>query len=197
MAPYTAIQPRLLAINLPNSHIFKIDLPENEDPTAREPEKDDLHLIRGRRLGVEVRSDPSIRNVTQLHGDTPTLGFPRADFFYIDGSQTYECVKSDTQRAMSVSDAKTIVGHDCEASHPGVTKWLSEMVDRYHPVRRIAGTILAVLFRVARVFRWAFWAVVPNKGAVPRYGKESQSERVESVHRADPIGWTRLIEVSW
>jgi hypothetical protein len=75
------------------------------------------------------------------------MEFPSADFFYIDGSHTYEYVKNDTQRAMSISEAKTIVWHDCDASHPGVTKWLREMVDRGHPVSRIAGTNLAVLYR--------------------------------------------------
>jgi hypothetical protein len=138
---------RLLAINLPNSHIYTIDLPENEDPTAGGLEKDDLHLIRSRRLGAEFRSDPSIRNVTQLLGDTATMEFPSAEFFYIDGSHTYEYVKNDTQRAMSISEAKTIIWHDCDVSHPGVTKWLCEMVDAGCPVRRIIGTNLAVLYR--------------------------------------------------
>jgi len=138
---------RLLAINLPESHIYTVDLPEDVDPGASGMKKDDLHLIRGRRLGAEFRSDSSIRNVTQLLGDTAIMDFPAAEMFYIDGSHTYEYVKNDTQKAMSFSEAKTIVWHDCDRTHPGVIRWLREMVEQGQPVRRIADTNLAVLYR--------------------------------------------------
>lgn len=137
---------RLLAMNLPHAQIHTIDLPEDPD-LAGGLRKDDFHLIGGRRLGEEYRADPSIRNVTQHLGDTATLPFPPAELFYIDGSHTYEYVKNDTQKAMAFSDAKTFLWHDCDTSHPGVTRWLREMIDAGHPVRRITGTNLAVLYR--------------------------------------------------
>lgn len=138
---------RLLAINLPDSQVYTVDLPENADPYTTGMEKDDFHLIRGRRLGEQFRSDPSIGNITQLLGDTATMTFPKAEFVYIDGSHTYEYVKNDTAKALDESEAKTLVWHDCDGSHTGVTRWLREMVDRGYPVRRVANTNLAVLYR--------------------------------------------------
>ena len=138
---------RLLAINLPNAQINTIDLPEEPDLDQSPLPKDDFHLIRGRRLGQEFRSDSSIRNVTQLLGDTAAMPFPKAELFYIDGSHTYEYVKNDTLKAMAIDEAKTIVWHDCDQYHPGVTRWLREMVDMGNPVKRIKDTNLAVLYR--------------------------------------------------
>jgi len=138
---------RLLALNLPNAQINTIDLPEELDLGHSPLPKDDFHLIRGRRLGQEFRSDSSIRNVTQLLGDTATMPFPKAELFYIDGSHTYEYVKNDTLKAMAFDEAKTIVWHDCDQSHPGVTRWLREMVDMGNPVKRIKDTNVAVLYR--------------------------------------------------
>lgn len=138
---------RLLAINLPQSQIHTIDLPDDPDLTTGGMRKDDFHLVRARRLGQEYRSDRSINNVTQHVGDTATLPFPPADLFYIDGSHTYEYVKNDTEKAMGSSEAKTIIWHDCDGSHPGVTRWLREMIDNGYPVCRITGTNVAVLFR--------------------------------------------------
>jgi hypothetical protein len=136
---------RLLALNLPNAQIDTIDLPPDPTMAAGTLPKDDFHLIIGRRLGEEYRSDPSITNVTQHLGDTAMLPFPDAEFFFIDGSHTYEYVKNDTEKALAKSAVKTIVWHDCDANHPGVTKSLRELTDRGLPVKRILGTNLAVL----------------------------------------------------
>lgn len=138
---------RLLAVNLPRAQVFTIDLPEEPELGSAEAlPKDDLHLIRSRRLGEEFRSDPSIRNVTQLVGDTATIEFPCAELYYIDGSHTYEYARNDTEKALAAG-ARTVLWHDCDGNHPGVTRWLREMVDHGHPVRRIEETNLALLDR--------------------------------------------------
>jgi Methyltransferase domain len=136
---------RLLAINLPDATINTIDLPPDPNLNQSPLPADDFHLILSRRLGEMFVSDPSITNVTQLLGDTATMQFPEADLFYIDGSHTYEYVKNDTQKALASSKTKTIIWHDCDDSHPGVTRWLREMADNGLPVKRIRDTNLAVL----------------------------------------------------
>jgi hypothetical protein len=137
---------RLLALNFPTSQIHTIDLPADPNLASGTLPKDDFHLIKGRRLGEEFRSDPSINNVTQHLGDTAILPFPDAELFFIDGSHTYEYVKNDTEKAMVTGRAKTLIWHDCDSTHPGVTRWLRELAERGLPVRRIVGTSLAVLF---------------------------------------------------
>jgi hypothetical protein len=148
---------RLLALNLPSSTIHTIDLPEGFDPGSNPSSmpKDDLHLIASRRVGIAYRSDPSITNVVQHFGDTATWDFREArdaTFYYIDGAHTYEYARSDTERALAAAAGRdaTFLWHDCDRDHPGVVHRLKEMAEEGHPVRRIAGTNLAIMDRPAR-----------------------------------------------
>jgi hypothetical protein len=112
--------------------------------------KDDFHLITSRRVGVEYRSDPSISNVVQHFGDTATWDFGIAEgatFYYIDGAHTYEYARNDTEKALAAARgrAATLMWHDCDRWHPGVARWIAEMATTGYPVKRIAGTRLAIM----------------------------------------------------
>jgi Methyltransferase domain len=148
---------RLLALNMPSSTIHTIDLPAGYDPgsDATSPVKDDLHLIASRNVGIKYRSDPSISNVVQHFGDTATWDFRDArdaTLYYIDGAHTYEYARNDTEKALAASQDRdaTILWHDCDQDHPGVVRWLKEMSRDGYPVRRIAGTNLAIMDSPAR-----------------------------------------------
>jgi hypothetical protein len=80
---------RLMALNLPDAEIHTIDLPEDFKDTDAGLQKDDFHLIAGRRVGSEYRADPSIKCIQQHFGDTAEYVFPVAEFCFIDGSHTY------------------------------------------------------------------------------------------------------------
>ncbi len=142
---------RLMALNVPNAQIHTVDLPEDftgtpaEQPSGDGPEKDDWHLIQSRRVGAQYRADPSITNVTQHFGDTAKYPFPAADLFFIDGSHTYSYVRNDTEKAFATGSAKTLLWHDCDRGHPDISRWLLEMIQAGHPVRRIQDTNLAIL----------------------------------------------------
>ena len=143
---------RLLALNLPKSTIHTIDLPPGfgSEADASSLKKDDLHLIMSRKVGDEYRSDPSISNVVQHFGDTATWDFGNAQaatFFFIDGSHTYDYVRNDTEKALAVCRGQhaTFVWHDCDAAHPGVVRWLRDMIAAGYPVKRIAGTNLGIM----------------------------------------------------
>jgi Methyltransferase domain len=147
---------RLLALNRPSATIHTIDLPEdyNIESDGSLIQKDDFHLITSRRVGIAYRSDPSIANVVQHFGDTSVWEFGDAEgvsFYYIDGSHTYEYARNDTEKALAASRGRdaTFLWHDCDAQHPGVVNWLNEMLSQGHPVRRIAGTNLAIMDRSA------------------------------------------------
>lgn len=143
---------RLMALNLPSSTIHTVDLPtsfriETDDSPLK---KDDLHLIIKRKVGDEYRSDLSTSNIVQHHGDTASWDFRNAQgatLFFIDGSHTYEYVRNDTQKALAAQRGEkvTLIWHDCDESHPGIVRWLREMIEAGSPVRRIAGTNLALL----------------------------------------------------
>jgi hypothetical protein len=145
---------RLMARNLPGAKIHTVDLPEELPDTSAQPSallpKDDFHLISSRRLGHAYRSDPSVKNVVQHAEDTAVWDFGAAEdatFFFIDGSHTYEYAKNDSLKSLAACAGRcgTIVWHDCNRIHPGVTRWLAEMIADGFPIQRIEGTDLAVL----------------------------------------------------
>ena len=142
-----------LAKNLPGTIIHTIDLPpEDEQARALTSDKpvDDLHLIETRQLGKAFRSSTVRDRIVQHAGDTATYDYSviaePISYFLVDGSHTYEYAKSDTLASLRLaSGPSTLVWHDCDAIHPGVTRWLGELIDGGLPVRRIAGTVVAFL----------------------------------------------------
>lgn len=136
---------RLMSLNLPDAEIHTIDLPENYGDDGKGMPKDDWHLISARRVGSQYRADPSVKNVRQHFGDTAQLVFPPAEAFFIDGSHTYAYARNDTEKALASPEARLLVWHDCNMDHPGVTRWLTEMIHSGYPVRHIRGTNLATL----------------------------------------------------
>jgi hypothetical protein len=143
---------KAIALNRPGSTIHTVDLPPDYDATTgndRLMPKDDLHLIESRDVGSAFRANPAFGNIRQHFGDTAVWNFAEAkdaSFFFIDGSHTYEYVRNDTLKCLTASTGpSTLVWHDCSANHPGVVRWLSELVTRGLPVARIRNTTLAVM----------------------------------------------------
>lgn len=143
---------RLMAINLAGSIIHTIDLPKDYSVASDSAElpKDDFHLINARGFSIDYLSDPEISNIVQHFGDTAHWDFATArgaEFFFIDASHTYEYVRNDTEKAMRTCHGRvaTFLWHDCDMNHCGVTSWLAEMCRSGYPVKRIAGTNLAVM----------------------------------------------------
>ncbi len=141
-----------LALNFPETRIHTLDLPESYDPASDNGSapKDDFHLIAKRRVGEAFRSDPSVQNVIQHFGDSATWDFEPvkdATFFFIDGSHTYEYVRNDTEKCLALCGNRraTILWHDCDRGHPGVVRYLAELVQAQFPVKRISWTHLAIL----------------------------------------------------
>jgi hypothetical protein len=142
-----------LALNLPEAVIHTIDLPPDAGVAQELIEGrpvDDLNLIESRELGKAFRGTEYARRIVQHLGDTADYDYgviqDKVSFFLIDGSHTYEYAKSDTLRAFGVaSGVSTFVWHDCDAIHPGVTRWLGELLDAGLPVKRIADTVVAFM----------------------------------------------------
>lgn len=142
-----------LARNLLYATIHTIDLPDDpkeaEALTADKP-VDDTYLIESRQLGRAFRGTPLAHRIVQHAGDTATYDYgvirDVLSFFLVDGSHTYEYAKNDTLVSLGLAKGPaTIVWHDCDELHPGVTRWLGELVDAGLAVRRIAGTSVAYL----------------------------------------------------
>ena len=149
---YNGATTRLIAINLPRAKIHTLDLPpdiSSEELHQSKLPKDDFHLIGNRRVGEAIVSDPAITNVTQHYGDSATWDFSPVqglDFVFIDGSHTYEYVRSDTIRcAEAAAGRATFVWHDFDYCHYDVVRYLTEMASAGLPVRHIASTNMAMM----------------------------------------------------
>jgi hypothetical protein len=149
---YFGYTTRVLALNFPATTIHTVDLPEafDESNDAGNIPKDDYHLIKSRRVGEAFRSDPSLGNIIQHFGDSATWDFEKvrdATFFFIDGSHTYEYVRNDTEKCLALCKDRqaTILWHDCDHAHPGVLRYLAELIQAQFPIKRIGWTHMAIL----------------------------------------------------
>lgn len=138
----------MMALNLPDTVIHTLDLPPDNRTGATLLEQDDFHLIEKRQLGASFPLAPKGR-IIQHHSDSASWDYQlarEATFVFIDGAHTYDYIRNDTEKTLAhCRKPLTVVWHDCDLYHGGVVRWLSEMVAKGKPVRRIRGTALAVL----------------------------------------------------
>jgi hypothetical protein len=141
---------KLLAMNLPDAIIHSVDLPLDFTPTqdkVTEKKKDDFHLIAKRQVGREYRGTPYEARVRQHFVDTAIWNFKEAagaEFFFIDGSHTYDYCKSDSEHCYQLCGGKgAFLWHDCDDIHPGVVNALVEWRALGRDVVRIEGTPIA------------------------------------------------------
>ena len=139
-----------LAINLPDSIIHSVDLPEDYAPERdkiTQLKKDDFHLITNRRVGREYRNTPYEARIRQHFVDTAVWDFNEAagaTLFFIDGSHSYDYCKNDSERCYQLCGGKGVfLWHDCDEMHPGVVEVLCEWRDLGRNVCRIEGTPIA------------------------------------------------------
>ncbi len=141
---------RQMAENLETTTIHTVDLPEDfqqsSDPEQGIP-KDDFHLIARRLVGREFREQPCSNRIKQHFADTAKWDFRQAGhptFFFIDGSHTYEYCKNDSEKCLAACGGRGVfLWHDCDLTHDGVTRFLSEWRRQGRDIRRIAGTAVA------------------------------------------------------
>lgn len=141
---------RAMAENLPESIIHTVDLPPNYPvPSSNDPNlpKDDFHLIERRVVGREFKGHPVAARIRQHFGDTATLDFAECGhptFFFIDGAHTYEYCKQDSEKCLALGGGRgTFLWHDCDGSHPGVLRFITEWRSLSRNILRIKGTAIA------------------------------------------------------
>jgi len=147
---YMGYTTRALAENLDAGIVHTVDLPLDfsvKNETKNEMPKDDFHLINRRVVGREFKGSALERKIRQHFGDTAEIDFKqfgRPTFFFIDGAHTYEYCKNDFEKCFALCPAGgTFFWHDCDMSHPGVVRSISELRQAGHNVVRIDGTALA------------------------------------------------------
>lgn len=141
---------KAMATNLPEGIVHTVDLPPDfseKEPQTTVLQKDDFHLIRQRVVGREFKGQPVEARIRQHFGDTARIDFEefgRANFFFIDGSHTYEYCKQDSEKCFALCHGQGIfLWHDCDPGHPGVIKFINEWRAAGRNVVRIKGTCVA------------------------------------------------------
>jgi hypothetical protein len=141
---------RAMAENLPEAIVHTIDLPaaySTDQPQHALLPKDDFHLIRRRIVGREFKNQTCESRIVQHLGDTADLDFTKIGtpgFFFIDGSHTYEYCKNDSEKCLALCHRKGVfLWHDCDETHPGVVRFISEWRAAGRNIVRIEGTGLA------------------------------------------------------
>ena len=143
---------KAMATNLPEGIVHTVDLPPDfseKEPQTTVLQKDDFHLIRQRVVGREFKGQPVEARIRQHFGDTARIDFEefgRANFFFIDGSHTYEYCKQDSEKCFALCHGQGIfLWHDCDPGHPGIIKFINEWRAAGRNVVRIKGYLRGLL----------------------------------------------------
>jgi hypothetical protein len=111
---------------LPLAQIHTVDLPL--DAVVEEVPGADAHLVRSRDVGLAFRGLDY--EIIQHHQDTMTWDFGgvgHPEFIFIDGGHTYEACRNDSEKSLAIAtDHATMLWHDYDDNHPGVTRLLHE-----------------------------------------------------------------------
>jgi predicted O-methyltransferase YrrM len=129
---YTAYE---MALNSPEgAQIFSLDLPIGTAIKLKTTMMDDSIIETHRRTQAYAFSNsPAAGKIKLLFGDSGVFDFSpyhgSIDFFFIDGSHSYEYVRSDTLNAFKCCHPGSVVAwHDFGRSGVnGVSRWLKEL----------------------------------------------------------------------
>ncbi len=147
---FTGYTTNLLAENLPEAVIHTVDLPRDYCAASDTNvlRKDDWHLIESREVGLTFGGRETGRRIIQHFSDTASWDFRNAagaNFFFIDGSHTYDYCRSDSEQCFELCGGKGFfVWHDCDIQHAGVVRLLSEWRKSGREIVRVLGTSLAL-----------------------------------------------------
>ncbi len=146
-----------LALNTDNdATLFTIDLPDSEIQKTRYDLLDwEKPLVKkqGFSIGEYFKNHLVSYKITQILGDSAKIDFSpyynSIDFAFIDGSHSYDYVKSDTENVLKcMKNGAIIVWHDFYYyDDTSVGKYLKDMSKTLQPLYNIKNTTLA-LYRV-------------------------------------------------
>lgn len=140
----------LLAHNLPQAHVFTLDLPGPESAQRARLEITDVdEYFHTWERGARFRDTPESLRITPLVGDSATFDFSpyrgAMDLVYIDASHSYSYVRADTEAALAMLSPTGTIVWDDYTYYPGIYAYLNELapaLDR--PIYHLLGTRLAV-----------------------------------------------------
>ena len=140
-----------MALNAPKEAIIHtLDLPPFEVTTKEPILKSDLPFVFEKEKKVRKYIKSQIEHkIKQYLGDSTAYNFKLftkeglPEFVFIDGGHSYECVKSDTKKALEIlAPGGIIIWHDFIPHYEGIYRYLHELSQEL-PLVHIKGTSLA------------------------------------------------------
>lgn len=143
---YTALH---FAMNAPQAEVYTLDLPPQSEVALSTTIGDDRFVgdsLKHRRL-FEDREESD--RIHPLYGDSAVFDFSpfqgKIDFFFIDGSHSYEYVRNDTMKALQCCHSGSVIAwHDYgRRGVNGVSRWLHEFSESRFRLYRVPNGSLA------------------------------------------------------
>lgn len=128
--------------------IHTIDLPDGENETHLPILEEDMKFVHDKKKRLrKYVGTPFEKKIVQHFGDSTQYEFRKfgfVDFCFIDGGHSYECVRSDTEKALKVMSEKgVILWHDFDPNCPGVYNWLLDF-SKDHQLHHFESTSLVI-----------------------------------------------------
>jgi predicted O-methyltransferase YrrM len=144
----TALQ---LALNTGDeARIFTLDLPVGARAIYENDEHDLRYVASERRIKRRFVGTAVEGKITQCYGNSLEYDFAKftdggkPDYIFIDAGHSYECVRNDSQKSLSVlAEGGVIVWQDYGTTWPGVYQYLVEL-SAARKLTHIADTSLVV-----------------------------------------------------
>lgn len=155
---YTALH---FAMNAPQAEIYTLDLPPNASVSLSTTLGDDEFVgdsLKRKRLFDEREEG---KRIHALFGDSAAFDFApfrgSIDFFFIDGSHSYEYVRNDTLKALDCCHPGSVIAwHDYgRRGVNGVSRWLHEFSRTHFELYRVPNGSLAFGVIPGETVNWA------------------------------------------
>ncbi len=137
----------------PDTRVYALDLPKDKsvEPILKTTITDDAH-IKASGKSAEYCFEGTVveAKIQLLFGDSGNFDFSpfynMIDFFFIDGSHSYDYVRSDTLNAIKCCHPGSVIAwHDFgRVGVNGVTKWLRELSKEYE-IFSVPGSSIAFM----------------------------------------------------
>jgi predicted O-methyltransferase YrrM len=143
---YTALH---FAMNAPQAEVYTLDLPPNSGVALDTTLGDDRFVGDSLKHARLFEGREEAKRIHSLYGDSATFDFSsfhgNIDFFFIDGSHSYEYVRNDTFKALSCCHPGSVIAwHDYgRRGVNGVSRWLHEFAKSNFEIYRVPNGSLA------------------------------------------------------
>jgi hypothetical protein len=128
---YTGEASLVFAKSSPSAQIFTVNIPGSQKPKFQLAKDQEPELLTDAEIGKAFHRCNEASRIKQILCDSADLDIEpfrnSVDFVWVDAGHSYDCVKSDTNKAFEmVRPGGYIFWHDFDSYNPGITSCLIE-----------------------------------------------------------------------